>query len=359
MGPPGGKSESGVNLKRGLCAPFQAQTPSSKTPPDSQWLCQSQQKSLPEGGGSKPLGQKDSRDGEGSSISSLFQQTFHSSQTKSKIATSLGPQCSKQIFECKNIQNGNPRDNSDLLTTRGMGDIAGFQQCLFPHSYSHRVSKISQVPLPKPVLPVAGLPLWPFNSSNGVHLCGQRGQVNGSIQGYKDPPVPRRLVDSSPHQRILHPISPRPLSRVVLGGEPSKVRVGTQTGVRVRGLQVQSLSQPGQADPEPFGVNSSKGGLHFSQSHLSSQEVHVPDRPSHCNRETGPTGDTSHDTNSVASQETLDGSIVSREGDSSSKVLSPASSMVDQGEKCLNRPTPGPLAIQILTDASKEGWRAH
>ena len=137
------------------------------------------------------------------------------------MATNLGPQCSKQIFERKNIQNGNPRDNLDFLT-RGMGDITGFQQRLLPHSNPHRVPKVSPVPFPKPILPVPGPPLWPINSSDGVHLCGQRGQVNGSVQRYKDPPVPRRLVDSSPYQRILppgHPIPPRPLSGVGLGSE--------------------------------------------------------------------------------------------------------------------------------------------
>ena len=159
--------------------------------------------------------------------------------------------------------------------------------------------------------------------------------------------LPRRLVDSSPHQRILppgHPVPPCPLSRNGLGGEPSKVRVGPQTGVRVCGLQVRPLSWPGQADTELLGINSSKGGSHFGESHLSSQEVHVPDGPSHCNRETSPTGKTAHEASPVASQETLEGSGISREGDSSSKVPSPTSSMVDQGDKCLNRPTPAPLA---------------
>ena len=157
------------------------------------------------------------------------------------MATNLGPRCSEQIFERKNIQNGNPRDNSEFLTTRGMGDIAGFQRRLFPHCNSHRILEVSQVPFPKPILPVPGPPLWPINSSDGVHLCGQRGQVNGSVLGYKDPPVPRRLVDSSPYQKILppgHSIPPRPLSGVGLGGEPTKVGVGTQTDLRVCGLQV-------------------------------------------------------------------------------------------------------------------------
>ena len=135
------------------------------------------------------------------------------------MAANLGPQCSKQIFERKNIQNGNPGNNSDLLTTRGMGNIAGFQRRLFPHSNSHQVPKIAEVSLPEAIIPVSGSSIWPFNSSDGVHLCGQRGQVNGLVPGYKNPPVPRRLFDWSPHQRILppgHPIPPRPLPGVGL-----------------------------------------------------------------------------------------------------------------------------------------------
>ena len=171
-------------------------------------------------------------------------------------------------------------------------------------------------------------------------------KLMAQARGIKDPPVPRRLVDSSPHQRILppgHPVPPCPLSRIGLGGEPAKIRIETQTGVRVCGLQVRPRSRPGQANPEPLGVNSSKGGSHFGQSHLSSQEVHVPDRSSHCDRKTSPTGKTTHETSSVAPQETLEGSGISGEGDSSSKVPSPTS-MVDQGDKCLNRPTLTPGA---------------
>ena len=111
-----------------------------------------------------------------------------------RVRTSLanfGPQCSKQFFERKNIQNGNPGNNSDLLTTRGMGNIAGFQRCLFPHSNSHKVPEIPQVSLPEPILPISGPSVWPINSSDGVHLCDQRSQVDGSVLGYKNPPVPR------------------------------------------------------------------------------------------------------------------------------------------------------------------------
>ena len=218
--------------------------------------------------------------------------------------------------------NGDPRDNSNLLATRGMGDIAGFQRRLFPHSNSFPVQKIPSVSLPKPEIPVLGSSLWPLNSSYGVHLCGQRGQINGSSSGYKDPPVPRRLVDSSPHQRILppgHPVPPRPLPGVGLGSEPPKIGVGTQTGVRVCGLPVRPLTQTGQTDPDPLGGNSTESGIYSVTSDLLRQEINVSDRASYSNRKTGAPRQTSYETCSVAPQETLEDSRIIGKGDSSSK----------------------------------------
>ena len=142
---------------------------------------------------------------QGSNIYNLLQQTFHSSQTKSKMEASLGPQLSKQIFERKNIENGNPRDNSDFLATRRMGDLAGLQQRLFSHSSSHQVPEISQVLLSKSVLSVPGPSLWPINSFDGVHLCGQKFKLMAQSQGirihqYRDDWLIRAPTKGSCHQ---------------------------------------------------------------------------------------------------------------------------------------------------------------
>ena len=342
MGPPGCKSESGIHLKGRLHSPFQDQTSLGEKSPDSQRLCKPPQEPLPQGGFASLTTKGGNRDGEGSNISSLLQQTIHSPQTKPQMASHPGPQCTKQIFERKNIQDGNPRDNSVFLTSRGMGNIAGFQRRLFPHSSSCQVPEISQAPFSKSVLPVPGSALWPLNSSDGVHLHGKGGETNGSVQGYKDPPVPRRLVGSSPYQRILpprHPIPPRPLSGIGLGSEHAKVGIGTQTGLRVCGLQVRSLSGPGQTDSEPVGVSSTEDPINSSSTFLQSQGLYVFNRPSDSNRKAGTTGTSPHEANPVASQKTLENSGISGE---SPKVSSPALTMVDQRDQCLTRSTPAP-----------------
>ena len=241
MVPPRCQSKGSVNSEGWIHSPVETQTSSSERTSDNQWLCKPSQESLPEGSFACPDSQKGGREGKGSNLCSLFQQVVHCPQTKSEIATNLGPQCSQQIFERKNVQNGDPRDNQNLSTTGGMGDITGFQRHLFPHSNTQPFPEVPPVSLPKPNIPVLGCSIWPVNSSYGVHLYGQGSQVNGSVQGYKDPPVPRRLVDSSPYQRILppgHPVPPRPLPGVGLGSKPSKVRTGTQTDIQVCGLVV-------------------------------------------------------------------------------------------------------------------------
>ena len=335
--PPRFKPESSVHFEGRLHSPVQSQTPTSKGPPNSQWLCKPPQEPLPEGGFASLTTKGGSRDGKGSDISSLLQPTVHSPKTKPKVATSLGPQCSKQIFERKNIQDGNPGNNSDLTATRRMGDIAGFQRRLFPHSSPCEVQEISQVPFPRSVLSIPGSSLWPLHSSHGVHLCGQRGEANGSIPGYKDPPVPRRLVDSSPYQRILppgNPVPPSPLPGVGLGGKHAKIRTGTPTSLRICRLPVRSTQRIGQTYSKPLGSPSTKNNRVITEQILPSENLHVSYRSTHCDRETGAPRQTAHETYSVAPQETLESPGISGKGDSNSEVSPSAPAVVDPRGKC-------------------------
>ena len=89
---------------------------------------------------------------------------------------------------------------------------------------------------------------------------------------------------------------------------------------------------------------SPEGTVHHGQPNLSSQELHVANRPAYSNRKTGAPGETPHETHPVAPQKTLEGPRISRERDSSPKVPSPTPSMVDQGDKCPARPASAPFA---------------
>ena len=152
--PPGCKSKGSVSFERRLHSSVQNQTSAGERPVDNQWVCKSPQGPLPEGSFACTDPQESSREGKGSDLSSLLQQIVHCPQTKSEMAANLGPQYSKPIFVCENIQNGDPGDNSNRLATRGMGDIAGFQRRLFPYTSTHPVPKVPLVSLPKPTAPM-------------------------------------------------------------------------------------------------------------------------------------------------------------------------------------------------------------
>ena len=336
MGSQGCKPEGSIHFEKGLCASLQGQTSLNKGTPDSKRLCKPHQR-LPLTRSSASSDQeKGSREGQGSNLTSLFQQIVHCPKAEPKVAANLGSQYSKSVFMRKNIQNGDSRDNPDLSTTRRVGVINRFQRRLLPHSNPLHIPKIPQVPLPEPVVPVSGSSLWPLNSSHGVHCCGQRGQVNGSVTGYKNPPVPRRLVDSNPYQRILppgNPVPPSPLPGVGLDGKHAKIRTGTPTSLRLCRLPVRPAQRTGQTDSKPLGSPSTKNNRAIAEEILPSENFHVSYRPSHCDRKTGDPRQTAHETYSVAPQETLESPGISGKRDPNSEVSPSAPAVVDPGVK--------------------------
>ena len=347
MAPLGRKSESNIHFKGRLCSPIQSQTPTGSRPFDSQWLCKPHQEPLPEGGFASTTQEKGSREGQGSDLSRLFQQTIHCPQTKSKMAANPRPQCAEQVSERQNFQDGNPGNNKALPSARGVGNLAGFQRRLLPHPCSQPVQEVPPVPFSKSDLSVPGTSLWPIRTSYGVHGSGQRSKADGSIPGYKNPPVPRRLVDSSPHQRILpsgHPVSSRPLSVPLLGDKLTEIGVGPNSSVRVRRLQIRPLTRTSKTNPSTLGIYPSEDSLHYVQSDMPGQDFYVPNRPSNGNRETSASRETPHEAHPVALEKSVEDSRIVGERDPHSEIPPSASPVVDQRDECPSGSTSPPHA---------------
>ena len=120
----------------------------------------------------------------------------------------------------------------------------------FKDAYFHipiqSVQEVHAFSSPGSVLPVQSPTLWSIHSSHGVHS-----QTHGTSEGYKDPPVPRRLAGESLYPRHLSPAYSNPghtLSGTRVAGEQGKVRTGPQTGLQLRRLTVRPERGQGQTN---------------------------------------------------------------------------------------------------------------
>ena len=157
------------------------------------------------------------------------------------METGPGPEHLSHLFKHKVVQNGDARDNKNLPTGRGVGHIHRLQRRILPYTNSQSVQEVHAFSSSGSVLPVQSPTLWSIHSSHGVHSGGQRGQTHGTSEGYKDPPVARRLAGESLYPRHLSLANTNlsdPLSGTRVAGEQGEVRTGSQTGFQLRRLPV-------------------------------------------------------------------------------------------------------------------------
>ena len=113
---------------------------------------------------------------------------------------------------------------------------------MYTFTYQFPVSPGSTCVFTSRVSPTSSKPyLRPVHSTHGVHSGGQRGQTDGFTEGYKKPPVPRRLVGESHVPPNLSPAYTdlgSPLSRTRLAGKQGEVRTGSKTGFQLHRLPV-------------------------------------------------------------------------------------------------------------------------
>ena len=207
---------------------------------------------------------------------------------------------------------------------------------------SGTIQEISKIPCPGPDLSIQGTALWSVHRAHGVHCISKGGETDGHTQGYKNPPVPIRLVGESQIPTPLSPTHANPGQDVPgprLAGESREIRTGTQTSIRLCRLPVRPQVRPGQTDSGPVAKPSRQDTSTFITTGLSALAVHVLDRPSNSHRKAGSPRPTTHETHTVASQKQLEGTRISREGYPSTKVPAPSLTMVARGRQCTSRPT--------------------
>ena len=248
----------------------------------------------------------------------------------------------EHLFKHRDVQDGNPRDNKNLPPSRGVGHIHRFQRRILPHTNSQSVQEVHAFSPPGSVLPVQSPSLWPVHSSHGVHSGSQRGQTHGTSEGYKDPPVPRRLAGESLYPPHLSPAYSNPshtLSGIRVAGEQGKVRAGSQTGLQLRRLPVRPERGQGQTNRRTLAGLDTQDQSNTVGSALPGPTIHVPHRSTHSNRKASPLRATTHETHTVALEKQLEGHRITGKGDTGSQVPPPPSKVVAGGKQCATRST--------------------
>ena len=339
---PGSRTQNNPKLEGRLYPPLPEPTQTHKISDSHKLLCQSPQEQLPVGGIASAYRQKCNRVGPKSNLTGVFQQTFPSSQTQQQMEAHFGSEQTKPLPQSGEIQDGNTGNHQNFPPTRGVGHLSRLQRCLLPHTNTGTIQEIPQISYPGPELPIQGTALWSVHSPHGIYSSSERGETDGLTQGYKDPPVPRRLVSQSqipPNLSPSHPNSGQDVPGSGLAGELRKIRTGAQTSLQLRRLPVRPQVRPGQTDTGPVAKSSRKNTNTAVSTGLSGPTVHVLDRSVNCHRETSSPRPVAHETHTVASQEQLEGTGISREGHSSTQIPAPTLTMVAKRKQCAPRST--------------------
>ena len=345
MGSLRGQSQSTSSPQRRLHPPFPVPAKFDKGTHSNKLLYKSPQEQLPVGGITSAGRQKCSRVGPEPTVPGVLQPVIFSTQTKQPVETYLGSEQTQHISENTVLQNGDPRDYKNLPPDRGVAYFHRFQGCLLPHTHQQRIQEVHAFSHPGQIVPIQSITFWSLPSPNGFHSSGQRNQIPSNAKGYKNPPVPRRLVGQSQIPTNLSPAYTDPsipLSRIGLASEQGKIRTGIQTSFQFRRLPVQLDGGDGgegqthtRALADPTNKNT---GTHI-QSNMPGPEINVPYRAIDGHRKTGTLRPVTHETHTVASQEQLDGPRDNGKGHSHSKVTPPTSEMVAGGKECSYRST--------------------
>ena len=245
-----------------------------------------------------------------------------------------------------------------------MDHLHRLQGCILPHSNTETVQEISEISCPRTNLPIQSPTIRAFDSTTGIYCSSKGGQTDGHTQGYKDPPVPRRLVGESQILSSLSPTHTRTstdMPEVRLDSKLGKIRTGAQTDLQFRRLPVRSEGRPGPAYTGPVADPPRENlGDHVSTD-LSGPAVHVPDWSANSNRKQVYLGRLHmrpiqwHLKNNWRVPEALE------------KIIPVPRSLhphlewwLDESNLLQGQPLhPLKHALQIFTDASKEGWGAH
>ena len=203
-------------------------------------------------------------------ISGLLQPTFPGSTTTQPLETYSRSEQTKPFG-----------DHQDLPPTRGVGYLNRFQGRLLPYTYTGTIQEIPEISHPRSGIPVQGPAIQFVHSTHGIHCDTKGGETDGHTQGFKNPPVPRRLVGESqipPGLSLTYTGTSENVSATGLAGELREIRAGAQTRLRFFRLPVRPQVRLGPTDSGPVAEPSREKVETDIPTGLPGLGIHVLDR---------------------------------------------------------------------------------
>ena len=182
MGSSGFESKSSHHTEGGLHPPLPVLTPLNKVIYCNKQLPQLSQAVLPCRGTVSADKQECSRTGRKSKLPGFLHPANFGTQTQQPVETGPGPEHLEHLFEHRVVQNGDPRDNKNLPTGRGVGHIhrlkthtSIYQFTVSPGStcvFISRVGPTSSKPYPLVYPQLQWSSQWWPRRSNSWHFRG-------------------------------------------------------------------------------------------------------------------------------------------------------------------------------------------
>ena len=217
-----------------------------------------------------------------------------------------------------------------------MGYLNRFQGCLLPYTYTGTIQEILEISHPSSGIPVQGPAIRFVHSTHGVHCDTKGGKTDGHTQGFKNPPVSRRLVGVSQIPPGLSPTYTGTSKNVSATGLAGEIRAGAQTKLQCCRLPVRSQVWSGSTDSGPVAGPSRENAETTIPTSLPGPGIHDLDRFTNSYRKASSSRLTSYETHSVASQKQLEGTRITSKGDPNPQVpASPFTMVSSKHFKCL------------------------
>ena len=188
------RAESSTHPQRRLHPPLSDPTKTHKVSHSHKLLCQSPQEQLPARGITSAYGQKCSGTSSQSNISRVFQPTIFGPKTQQQVETYIRSEQTEFFPQYREFQDGDTGNHHDIPPTRGVGYLNRFQGRLLLYTNIGTIQEISEISRLGADIPVQSSAFRPVHSTIEIHCGSKGGKTDGYTQGYKDPPVPRRLV---------------------------------------------------------------------------------------------------------------------------------------------------------------------